>query len=71
MPPLYSVKPVHGGWLVFDVLSGNVLTMDGQAQTGLSLEQAETLVSRLNYWAVYELVTSPANDPDEPDGEAR
>ncbi len=69
MPPLYSVKPVHGGWLVFDVLSGDVLTMDGQAQTGLSLEQAEQLVLRLNYRAVYELVITAANDRGEPGGE--
>jgi hypothetical protein len=71
MAPLYSVKPVHGGWLVFDVLTGHVLTMDGRQQTGLSLEQAEQLVGRLNYRAVFELVTSAANDPDEPDGEPR
>jgi hypothetical protein len=71
MPPFYSVKPVQGGWLVFDVLTGNVLTLDGLEQTGLSLEQAESLVERLNYRAVYELVCSAANDKDEPDSEPR
>ena len=68
MAPLYSVKPERGGWLVYDVQTGRVLTLDGREQAGLSLEQAEEVADRLNGEAIERLLASAANDPDEADG---
>jgi hypothetical protein len=62
--PLYSVRPERGAWLVYDANTGQVLTLDGREQAGLSLEQAEEVADRLNGEAIERLLASVANDPD-------
>jgi hypothetical protein len=66
MAPLYSVRPAPDGWLVFDILTGEVLVLDGRLQSGLPFQEADALVDRLNGAAIGELLSAPANDPGAP-----
>jgi hypothetical protein len=59
MAPLYSLKPDKSGWLVYNVFTLEVLVMDGREQAGLTEEQADAIVDRLNHIAVEQLVSSP------------
>jgi len=68
MAPLYSIRPVDTGWLVYDALNGQVLTLDGREQADLTLEQAESVVDHLNQKAIEQLISSAANDRDAPEG---
>ena len=69
MAPLYSVRPGAGGWIVFDILTGDVLVLDGREQTDLSFQDADALVDQLNGAAIGELLSSPANDLEETNAE--
>jgi hypothetical protein len=61
MAPLYSLKPADSGWLVYEVFTRKVLVVDGREQVGLTEQQAESIVVRLNYIAVEQLVSSTAD----------
>ncbi|HEY4029333.1 MAG TPA: hypothetical protein VGM25_03235 [Caulobacteraceae bacterium] len=67
MGSLYSVKAADDGWFVYEVRSGEVLTLDGREQAGLSLEQAEQVADQLNGEAVAWLMGSVANDDHQAD----
>jgi hypothetical protein len=60
MAPLYSLKSVDDGWLVYNVFTHEVLVLEGREQSGLTEEQAESVVGRLNYVAVEQLVSPTA-----------
>jgi len=57
MAPLYSLKPGSDGWLVYNVFTLEVLVLDGREQAGLTEQQADAIVDRLNYIAVEQLVS--------------
>lgn len=48
--PRYDIRnePHLGGWTVFDIFTGWPAVVDGVAQTGLDMEQADDLVDLLN-----------------------
>jgi hypothetical protein len=60
MAPLYSLKSVDDGWLIYNVFTREVLVLEGRVQSGLAEEQAESIVRRLNYIAVEQLVSPTA-----------
>ena len=44
----YDMRPDDAGWTVFDAATGQVARVNGVAQTGLDLDNADDLVDLLN-----------------------